>query len=101
MCAACSATDWRTVPRSLGEFEIRRRISPIADSSLASRAASDSWLAPVELRERAVVPLGRFGISALRLRALASLLLALERRRIAHPKGLGLRRFSKWHYSRV
>jgi hypothetical protein len=28
------------------------------------------------------------------------LLLALERRRIAHPKGLGLRRFSKWHYSR-
>jgi hypothetical protein len=41
----------------------------------------------------------RFGI-ALRLRALASLLLALERRRIAHPKGLGLRQFSKWDYSR-
>src|SRR5215831_18506641 len=38
--------------------------------------------------------LRRFGI-ALRLRALASLLLALERRRIAHPKGLGPRRFSK------
>jgi hypothetical protein len=70
----------------LGESEIRRRISLIADSSLASRAASDSWLAPVELRERAVVPLGRFGISALPLRALASLLLALERRLIAFPK---------------
>src|SRR5262249_37248722 len=27
-------------------------------------------------------------------------LLALERRRIVHPKGLGLRRFSKWDYSR-
>ena len=51
-----------------------------------------------ELRGRAV-PLARFGI-ALRLRALAGLLLALERRRIAHPKGLGLRRFSKWDYSR-
>jgi hypothetical protein len=31
---------------------------------------------------------------------LADWLLALERRRIAHPKGLGLRRFSKWDYSR-
>jgi len=36
----------------------------------------------------------------LRLRALVGLLLALERRRIAHPKGLGLRRFSKLDYSR-
>jgi hypothetical protein len=43
--------------------------------------------------------LRRFGI-ALRLCALAVLLLALERRRIAHPKGLGLRRFSKWDYIR-
>jgi len=39
-------------------------------------------------------------IRVLRLRALASLLLALERRRIAHPKGLGLRRFSSRDYSR-
>src|SRR6516162_4268298 len=39
----------------------------------------------------AVGAVRRFGICALRLRALASLLLALERRRIAHPKGLGLR----------
>ena len=37
-----------------------------------------------ELRGRAV-PLARFGI-ALRPRALDSLLLALERRRIAHPR---------------
>jgi hypothetical protein len=36
-----------------------------------------------------------FRVFALRLRALVTLLLALERRRIAHPKGLGLRRFSK------
>ncbi len=36
-----------------------------------------------------------FTLFALRLRALASLLLALERRRIANPKGLGLRRFAK------
>jgi len=43
--------------------------------------------------------LRRFGI-ALRLRALVGLLLALERRRIAHPKGLGPRRFSKLDYSR-
>ena len=35
-----------------------------------------------------------FGAFALRPRALASLLLALERPRMAHPKGLGLRRFS-------
>jgi hypothetical protein len=49
---------------------------------------------------RTLVALRRFGISALRLRALASLLLALERRRIAHPEGLGLRRSSKLDYSR-
>ena len=36
----------------------------------------------------------------LRLRALVGLLLALERRRIARPKGLGLRQFSSRDYSR-
>ena len=41
-----------------------------------------------------------FGTFALRLRALVGLLVALERRRIAHPKGLGLRRFSERDYSR-
>src|SRR5215470_2092047 len=39
--------------------------------------------------------LAALGATVLRLRALASLPLALERRLIAHPKGLGLRRFSK------
>src|SRR6516225_4357053 len=57
-------------------------------SSRSRRRRSDS------LSARTVVALRRFGI-ALRLRAFASLLLALERRRIAHPKGLGLRRLSK------
>jgi hypothetical protein len=38
-------------------------------------------------------------VFALGLRALATLLLALERRRIAHPKA-ELRRFSKRDYSR-
>ena len=54
-------------------------------------------------RRAAVACLRRFGI-ALRLRALVGalvgLLLALERRRIAHPKGLGLRRFSRRYYTR-
>src|SRR6516225_6304983 len=44
--------------------------------------------------------LAALGATVLRLRALVGLLLALVRRRIAHPKGLGLRRFSKWDYSR-
>ena len=51
-----------------------------------SRATSVSWPSAEERRRRTVVALRRFGISALPLRALASLLLALERRRIAHPK---------------
>src|SRR5262249_16414167 len=48
-----------------------------------------------EWRRHTVVALRRLGICALWLGALASLPLAFERRRIAHPKGLGLRRFSK------
>src|SRR6516165_9757161 len=58
-------------------------------SSRVSRATSVS-LRAVEPRRRTA-----FRVFALRLCALASLLLALERRRIAHPKGLGLRQFSK------
>src|SRR5215467_11139781 len=88
MCAACSATDWRTVPRSLGEFEIRRRISPIADNSLVSRAASDSWLAADEsrLRGRAdLVPPRRFGAAGLRRRGLTDP--DSERRLMASPQG--------------
>ena len=57
-------------------------------SSRSRRRHSDSLSAPaVEellLRDASAEP--RFGISALRLRALASLLLALERRLIAYPK---------------
>src|SRR6516164_696573 len=79
----------------LGEFEIRRKISLIADSSRVSRTTSVSWPEAEELLWRTA-----FRVFALRLRPVATLLLALERRRIAHPKGLGLRRFSKWHYSR-
>src|SRR5215470_10059403 len=59
-------------------------------SSRRSRTTAVSWPEADELLWRTA-----FGAFALRLRALASLLLAPERRRIAHPKGLGLRRFSK------
>jgi len=59
-----------------------------------SRATSVSWPAGEELRWRTA-----FRVFALRLCALAGLLLALERRRIAHHSS-GLRRFSKWDYSR-
>jgi len=48
--------------------------------------------------EGALVPPARFRDADLRRRDLTDP--ALERRRIAHPKGLGLRRFSKCDYSR-
>ena len=54
--------------------------------SRASRANLVSWVSAEERRRHTVVALRRFGISALRLPALASLLPALERRRIAFPK---------------
>src|SRR5262249_55060265 len=79
--------------------EVAACCSSASFKSRVSRATLVSW-PPFEELPRATGLLRRFGISALRLRALATLLLALERRRIAHPKGLGLRRFSKWHYSR-
>src|SRR5262245_8100749 len=86
MCAACSATDWRMVPTLPAEFEIRRRISRIADSSLASRAASDSWLAADELRGRVVsARLRPFRVAAFRRRDLIDAAPALERRLIALP----------------
>src|SRR5215467_8068271 len=90
MCAACSATDWRMVPTLPAEFEIRRRISRIADSSLASRAASDSWLAADELRGRVVsARLRPFRVAAFRRRDLIDAAPALERRLIALPQGSG------------
>src|SRR5262249_42723234 len=52
------------------------------------------WAAEELLRRAA------FRVFASGLRPLSGLLLALVRRRIAHPKGLGPRRFSKWDYSR-
>src|SRR6516165_79837 len=93
MLVACTRIIRNTNSRSPGDVEIRRNISEFAvsrssASSRSRRRRSDS------LSARTVVALRRFGI-ALRLRAFASLLLALERRRIAHPKGLGLRRLSK------
>ena len=80
----------------LPEFEIRRRISPIADSSLASEAASDSWLMADELRGRAaLVPPGRFGAAALRRRDLTDP--ALERPRMAFPEAQEVHRSgSNW-----
>jgi len=93
MLVACSRIVRNTNSRSPGDAEIRCNISEFAvsrssASSRSRRSRSDS------LSARTVDALRRFGI-ALRLRALVSLLLALERRRIAHPKGLGLRRFAK------
>src|SRR5215472_11258280 len=95
---AFTRMDRKTDSKSPGELEMTRSTSEAAvccfsASSRSRRSCADSLCA------RTVVALRRFGI-ALRLRALAGLVLALERRRIAHPKGLGLRRFSKWHYSR-
>jgi hypothetical protein len=86
MCAACSATAWRMVPTLPAELEIRRRISRIADNSLASRAASDSWLAADELRGRVVsARLRPFRVAAFRRRDLIDAAPGLERRVIALP----------------
>src|SRR5215472_5535357 len=92
-----SSTDWTSVR----ERATTPRISLVAlccscpsRSSRVSRATSVS-LPAVEPRRRAA-----FRVFALWRGALVGFLLALERRRIAHPKGLGLRRFSKLDYSR-
>jgi hypothetical protein len=98
MRTAFSSMAWKIGSSWPAEELMTRNTSAVAfsrssDSSRSRRRRADS------LSARTVVALRRFGIG-LRLRPLASLLLALERRRIAHPKGLGLRRFSKWDYSR-
>src|SRR5215472_12998784 len=105
--AAASAKVSSTALRSKVERPIVLRTLAVAaccsrasSSSRRSCAISLSWLAADELRGRAAsVPLERFGAAGLRRRDLTEL--ALERRRIAHPKGLGLRRFSSRDYSRV
>src|SRR5262249_27355430 len=84
MRAACSATELRTVVRLLGDFAISRRISLIADDSLASRAGSDSRPAAVDLRGGAgLAPPQRLGAAVLRRRGLTDP--ALERRLMAFP----------------
>jgi hypothetical protein len=69
----------------------------ISRSSASSRSRRRRW---DSLSARTVGALRRFGVAAFRHRDLTDAESALERRRIAHPKGLGLRRLSKWHYSR-
>ena len=71
----------------LGEFEIRRKISLIADSSRVSRATSVSW--PATEEPRAPTDSGalrRFGVTVLWRCDLARSPPALEGRLIAFPK---------------
>src|SRR5262249_15140341 len=93
--------------RSPGEEPMTARTRVAAEScskassrSRASRRNSVSWASAEERRRRTLIALRRFGIPALRRRVLVGSLPAVERRRIAHPKGLGLRRFSSRDYSR-
>src|SRR5262249_27357826 len=78
----------------VGELEIIRSTSEVAvsrssASSRSRRRRSDS------LSARTVGTLRRFGVAAFWRRDLTDAEPALERRRIAHPKGLGLRRFQR------
>src|SRR5215469_13870249 len=86
MRVAFSRIDRNTNSRSPGDCEIRRKTTEVAVSrsnassrSRVRRASSVSW--PTDSGA-----LRRFGVTALCRRALASLLLALERRRMAYPK---------------
>src|SRR5215472_4887125 len=105
-CTAFSSIALKTGSSSPGDPPMTRNTSAVASSrssasSRSRRSCANSPSAPAveELLRRDAGAEPRFGI-ALGLRALVGLLLALERRRIAHPKGLGLRRFSKCDYSR-
>src|SRR6516165_2794929 len=98
MRTAFSNMAWKIGFNSPGDVLMMRNTSAEAFSRSSASSRSRRRRA-VSLTARTVGALRRFGI-ALRLRALVGLLLALERRRIAHLKGLGLRRFSKWDYSR-
>src|SRR5262249_35207248 len=84
MRTAFSSMAWKIGSSWPAEELMTRNTSAVAfsrssASSRSRRSRADS------LSARTVVALRRFGI-ALRLRALAGLLLALERRRIAHPR---------------
>jgi hypothetical protein len=81
---------------SVVEPLIEESISPVAfccssasSRSRVSRATSVSWPEAEELLRRTVVALRRFGIFALRRRALVGSLLALERRRMGLSQGSG------------
>src|SRR5262245_56411550 len=91
--AALSAIAPSADCRSVGELEIIRSTSEVAVSRSSASSRSRRRRAD-SLSARIALALRRFG-TVLRLRALVGLLPGLERRRIAHPKGLGLRRFSK------
>src|SRR6516165_11982862 len=87
-CAALWQTVSRTDRRSVRERATTPRISLVvlcwscaSCSSRVSRAISVFWLEADELLWRTP-----FRVFALRLRPVAALLLALERRLIAHPK---------------
>src|SRR5262249_37034460 len=88
MRVASSKIVRNTNSRLSGDLEIRRKISAFAASrssassrSRVSRTTSVSWPEADELLWRTP-----FRVFASRLRPVATLLLALERRRIAHPR---------------
>src|SRR6516165_6373699 len=77
--AGCASVGERAITRSTSDVAVC--CSNASLSSRVSRATSVSWPEADELLSRTA-----FGAFALRLRALVGLLLALERRRIAHPR---------------
>src|SRR6516162_3945501 len=97
--AALWQTVSRTDRRSVRERVTMPRISLVvlcwSCASCSSRVSRATSISPTDSGA-----LRRSGVAAFRRRDLTDAEPALERRRIAHPKGLGLRRFSKWHYSR-
>jgi hypothetical protein len=105
--AALLTTASSTGRSSVGEVLMILRTSAVAvccsrasSSSRRSRATSVSWATSEESGERTTFDaLPRFDVTVLRLRALVGLLLALERRRIAHPR-LRTTPISKVDYSR-
>jgi hypothetical protein len=93
MRVAFSSIAWNTGSSSPGDELIIRSTSEVAvccsNDSLncrSSHAIFVFWSAVALRRLPVFGVLAALGATVLRLRALASLLLALERRRIAHPK---------------
>src|SRR6516225_12445489 len=88
-----SNTGWTPLGERLMTLSTSAVATCCSRASFNSRAVRATWVSWPEAEE--LLRRAAFRVFALRLRALVGLLLALERRRIAHPKGLGLRRFSK------